>query len=218
MLFAIYESLNGHREGALPHVIYSRRILEQLKSIQSDKEHCTYYSTYPVDVQLLEPLVSHFSIQTGHYIYEEDEDNSRTAFDFNAPLDFKTLVDARTTLEEAMANLGVLVIQLEDHSLTRGKIDAVIKAKGEFTTWLQCWEQHFDTFLTREGGTLDRETLDGCRLLKAHHLAVSALAEVEILKGEAAWERFSPNFRAIVELIREINLNLPKPGIASQVP
>lgn len=137
-------------------------------------------------------------------------------FNLRVPLEFNRLADARVSLESAIASLSVVYWNLERNHCDED-VRAAEELKSEYSGWFQAWDHKFSIFLSRERLNLDGDTLDGCRLLKAHQLAASILASVTYGNGEGVWSSFVPQFRAIVELIAEILKNLPKKGPASHV-
>jgi hypothetical protein len=214
VLFASFESLSGNREGAVPHVVHSRRLVEQHKR---NFENATKPSDFPVDLSTIEPLVAHYECQVGNFVYEDDPYGMLNMFDLTAPLYFDTLADARVSLTQAIANYSIIAWSL--HEIHRpGDLDAVANQQIEYTAWLERWDAAFTMLLAQSRAYYDRDTLNGCRLLKAHHLAASALIGVDYHEGELGWTAFTPQYKAVVELISAIVDSLPKRGIATQAP
>lgn len=178
---------------------------------------CSHPRDFPVDLEIIEPLVAHYETQIGSFVYEVDPNGMKNTFDLTAPLEFHRLADARVSLEQAMANLGVIVWSLRDHHSSED-LELLASQKAEYATWLQRWEAAFTILLAQEGSQYNQETLDGCRLLKAHHLAMSTLADVDYTLGEMGWAAFTPPYRTIVDLISTIVDNLPKRGLAAHAP
>ena len=214
VLFASFESLSGNREGAVPHVVHSRRLVEQHnKSFKNS----TKPSDFPVDLDTIEPLVAHYECQVGNFVYEDDPYGMLNMFDLTAPLYFDRLADARMSLTQAVANYSIIAWSLHK-SHRPDDLDAVAKQQLKYTAWFEKWDAAFTLLLARDRTFYDRETLNGCRLLKAHHLAASALIAVDYHNGESGWAAFTQQYKAVVELISTIVDSLPKRGIATQVP
>ena len=214
VLFASFESLSGNREGAIPHVVHSRHLIEQHKKRYGC---CGRGLEFPINLETIEPLVAHYETQIGNFVYEDDPNGMTNVFDVRAPLKFYSLADARISLEQAMANLGVIVWSLrEQHSPE--DLEVVASSKAEYATWLHRWEAGFKVLLAQESSTFDQDKLDGCRLLKAHHLAMSTLAHVDYTLGELGWAAFTPEYQAMVDLMSTIVDNLPKRGLSARAP
>ena len=217
ILFASFESLSGNREGAVPHVVYSRRLLEQYKSNLRDFNGSHRSDSFPVDLDIIEPLVAHYEVQVGGYIFESNPDGMIYTFDPNAVPEFRTLSDARVPFERATASLGMVCWSLEDDR-TPEAIASAAEKKQQYSAWLQRWDTAFSAFLAKNSATFDKETIDGCRLLKAHHEAVTTLAEVDYAQGEKGWAVFTTRYQAVVDLISAIIENMPKRGVSTPVP
>lgn len=214
VLFASFESLSGNRENSIPHVVHSKRLVEQHKRNQ---KNFNAYDTFPVDLDIIEPLVAHYEVQVGSYVYESEPEGMLKTFDLDGVLEFHRLADARVSLERAIASLSVVVWSLhERHTLE--DVAAIAQEKARYSAWLERWDKAFSIFLAPHSASFDRDTLDGCRLLKAHQTAVLTLAEVDYTQGEKGWAAFVPNFKIVVDLIAVIVDNLPMRGLSAQAP
>ena len=210
ILFASFESLSGNTEGATPHVVHSRRLLEQYKSNAFKGPE-----TLPVDLDIIEPLVAHYEVQVGGYISGSDAEG--IAFDPNGDIEFSKLADARVLLEKAIANLSVVCWRLYEH-YSAEDVAAISAEKARYSAWLERWDKALSTLLAEHSTVFDRETMDGCRLLKAHQTAASIFADVDYMQGETGWTAFIPRFRIIVDLITVMIDNLPKRRLSAQAP
>lgn len=70
VLLACFESVAENREGAIPHVVHARRLLEQYKQRHSNKGPASTGAVFPIDVDVVEPLVTHYEVQVGGYADE----------------------------------------------------------------------------------------------------------------------------------------------------
>lgn len=138
-------------------------------------------------------------------------------FSLSEAYEIHRVADARIPLEGAVASLSVVFWNLQlDHSA--GAVSIAQKQKYRFAEWLQEWDRKFTAFLACERSSLDRDTFNGCRLLKAHHIAISIVAAVEYGKGEDVWSLFTPEFRSIIALLEEIVDDSPKKASTFPVP
>lgn len=138
-------------------------------------------------------------------------------FTLSDPYKINRISDARVSLEGAVASLSVVFWNLQmDH--TAAAVAAAERQKADCVEWLQEWDRKFTVFLSRGQHNLDKDSINGCRLIKAHHLAISIAAAVPYDKGEGVWSTFTSQFRSIIELLEEILDSSPKKGPASPVP
>ena len=217
VLFACFESLSVNRTGAIQHIVYSRRLLDQYKRNQDRCHHDVRSEAFPIHLDFIEPLVAHYEVQIDDFMYDnvaEGESNTPKLRDL---LQFNRIADARVSLERAIASLVVVCSSLERNH-TPNNIVAVDKVRAGYSTWLERWDREFSAFLARERQTLGKEGVDGCRLLKAHQIATSTLANVNYGKGEGVWSAFAPKFTVILELIAAILEDSPKRGVSSRPP
>ena len=217
VLFACFESLSGNRNGAVPHIVHSRRILEQEKKDQLEQNHSRLSESFPVKLDIVKPLVAHLEVQIGSFVYESNPDGLMNTFNLDDSLEFSRLSDARESLERAIANMSMLIWDLEAHH-SFDDVAAAARERSEYFAWLRGWDSAFSNYLAQQGVTLDKETMNGCRLLKAHQLAAMTLAGADYMLGEEAWASFIPQYAAIVKLIAEIVDTLPKRGVTSEPP
>lgn len=206
ILFASFDALGGNKNDATPHIVHSRRLVESHK-----KKHkpCGKEKSFPIDLPAIEPLVVHYETQVGSFIYEEDPEGVLKTFNLDTPLNFETLADARIPLEQAIANFSVILWSLRDRSSAKDRKELAAQ-KSKYSSWLKKWDAAFAAFLAQHKYSFSQETLDGCRLLAAHHKAITIAVDIDDSRGEEGWKAFTPHYRTIVELIGEIVENLPK--------
>ncbi|KAK3051287.1 hypothetical protein LTR09_007683 [Extremus antarcticus] len=215
VLFACFESANYNREQACVHVLHSRRLLDQIKTAASGS---TSQNSYLVSIAHLEPLIAHHETFLDPYFRGADATESNDVLDLLGTPDFSSFSQARVALEGAIARLGVVLMGVEDTKPTAADIANLKRSKATFTTWLRRWEHAFSAFLAREAGNCDAATLNGYRVLKAHQLASTVLADINYAAGEPAWAAFTPRFKAIVELVEGVMQGFPRRSLSSQAP
>lgn len=214
IIFASFESLSGNSEGAVPHVVHARKLLETYKDGQRNDRQT---HDFPINLDIIEPLVAHYEVQIGSYIYDDELDGTLKTFDVTAPLEFNTIGEARVPLGQAIAEYGVEIYKIKrQHPID--VLNAIAECKFKYAGWMRRWDAAFTTFLSNNRSSFNRDTLNGCRLLKAHQLAASAFAGVAYQQGESAWTAFTPELHAINDLIATMIDNLPKRGVAAQAP
>ena len=214
ILFASFESLSGNSEAAIPHVIHARKLLETCKKCHFE---ANIMHDFPVNLDSIKPLVSHYEVQIGSYVYDHEPDRTLEKFDLTTPLEFHTVGEARIPLGQSIAEFGLAIYNFKRQD-ARHNVEAIAQCKADYVAWLHKWDAAFTTFLDRNRSNFDRRFLDGCRLLKAHQLAASAFVGVAYGQGESAWSAYTPEFRSIIELITTMTENLPKRGMAVLAP
>ena len=216
VLFACFESLSGDKEGATPHIVYSRLLLEQQKDYKNRIES-QQLDDFPVRLSIIEPVVAHYETQVGVFVGEQSPDGLMNTFNLHDSIEITTITDARVTLERAIANLSIVCWDLSEH-YSNDDIVAATKQKLEYTSWLKRWDVAFSAFLAQNNASIDRESMNGCCILKAHQLAGSALAGITYWQGEEGWSAFTPEFTSIIDLISEVLESTPKRGFTHQPP
>ena len=210
ILFFAFESLNGNRDAAIPHVIHSKRLVEQHARLLRHRPNRRRYKCYPVDIEVIRPLVAHYEVQIGDRSVGDVLEGQLEGHDFDKPIIIENLADARVPLEHAIGSLGVVIGDLGNAEYDE---DLIADKRAEYGAWFLLWEQAFSSFLAKEQAGLDRASMNGCRLLKAHQTAAYIMSAVEHGKGEDAWARFTPEFDTITRLVDECLESMPKRGL-----
>ncbi|KAK3701870.1 hypothetical protein LTR37_015181 [Vermiconidia calcicola] len=217
ILFAAFESLSGNRDGAVPHVVHSRKLVEQYRKTDDDRRaQPDQLDAFPIGLDVIEPLVAHYEVQVGEFNREEHPEGMINTFNLDGKLTFQRLADARTSLELAIGYLSILCMTLQDSHTA--KYTAARKEKRKYSAWLLEWDRALSSFLVRNREDLDSPTMAGCRLLKAHQVAGLILAGADHTQGEEAWAVFTPEFKIIIDLVSEIVQSLPKRSAVSEAP
>jgi hypothetical protein len=203
VLFTTYENLNGCRERAETHTRYSKALLEQVQ--RTPREGAKVGDSHvTVPLELLRPLIAHYEIQGDYYIHEANfhlcPADMRLIFPFDDALRLESITDCRTTLERAIATLGIALL---DSCGPEGyhRDTPIANIKKEFSSWFRRWGRALDDLLILESASSDEDVRISFQLLRAHQLAASTLAEVDSSRGEAAWEDFTTRFQDILALI-----------------
>lgn len=217
VLLACFESVAGNRDGAVPHVVHSRRLLEQYKHCQASRNPRIKSDAFPIDLDVIEPLITHYEVQVGGYAGESDPSGMIKKFSLTEPFSINRIADARVSLEGAIASLSVVLWNLQ-HDHSPEAIELAEKQKFAHSSWLQDWDRKFTHFLARSEQHLDKKTFNGCRLIKAHHLTIYIVASITWGQGGSVWASFTPNFATIIDLLTAILDNSPKKAAASTAP
>ena len=112
------------------------------------------------------------------------------ALDAKRPTEFKTLREARSSLEWVLNSLTVFFLDME---LDDAFYDiAVSNAEKHlvFTPWLASWERAFSNFLLENQESLNTDERGAAMVLKAHQTVAEILSEVDLSLGELGWDAF----------------------------
>lgn len=223
VLFACFENINRQRGQAVVHVQHCNKILAQLKALRKRLEAHSEGEAMPINFELLEPLIAHYGYQNDHYILagqveEDTTDLIEYDLDESGRPVFKTLGDARIMLTGAIARLSVEIVKLEDSKRTAKDVADVALTKSRYSDFLWRWDLSFGRFLNRPGKSLRSADLDGCRILRAHLLAGSTLADINFVQGEQGWGIFEARYKTIVQLLEEVSGTLPTRTVSLEAP
>ncbi|EMF12765.1 uncharacterized protein SEPMUDRAFT_45057 [Sphaerulina musiva SO2202] len=73
-----------------------------------------------------------------------------------------------------------------------------------YAPWFSQWEQAFTAFLSDQRDFMSNMDLKRAMVLKANHLVGTMLASVDQSAGPVAYDAYEAEFRAIVDLAREV--------------
>ncbi|KAK5686437.1 hypothetical protein LTS10_002555 [Elasticomyces elasticus] len=216
VLFACLESMQVERKAAVPHIIFARRLLKQYK-VRHGRSDNQDTAVYPIRSREMDPLIAHYEVQLGDSSNDSLPGDAMQGLDLEQPLHFSSIMAARIPLERALAGSSNAIFTLEKHR-DAASVAAVATKKSGYRNWFARWDIAFTKLLSESITQLNSQTLNASRLLKAHQTAAMVLVSVEYGVGEATWDAFSEEFRAIVELATEVVATLPRHRVASQVP
>lgn len=116
------------------------------------------------------------------------------------PLDFRSLEQARSTLQMALNNLLIMFLDMELDDAFYQLAMSDLQRPLFYAPWLLKWEQAFTNFLSNHWDSLGEEDRKIAKTLKAHHLTAEILAGVDLSHNELGWDAFGDKFSTIVTL------------------
>jgi hypothetical protein len=219
VLFTCFEALQGHCDSAVRHALQGRALLEAhykpSEPTVNDQED---------EVEFLRTLVERLEVQATALLGKGD----RPAIDDTSSVPPLPVVDRIYNLDHAHATLHSAMnsnmrfsqrfhpdAPADHHAITHAK--KVMK----YGPWYARWEVAFSSYLAENEGSLSNMDRKRAMVLKANQLVGTMIAKADQRAGPAAYHSFDDEFRAIVELSREVLADFscpPLPSLATGTP
>ena len=219
VLFTCFEALQGHCDSAVRHALQGRALLES-----HYKPAQTTVNDQEDEVEFLRTLVERLEVQATALLGKGD----RPATDDTSSVPPLPVVDRIYNLDHAHATLHSAMnsnmrfsqrfhpdAPADHHAITHAK--KVMK----YGPWYARWEVVFSAYLAENEGTLSNMDRKRAMVLKANQLVGTMIAKADQRAGPAAYHGFDEEFRAIVELSREVLADFscpPLPSLATGTP
>ncbi|KAK3069745.1 hypothetical protein LTR53_011682 [Teratosphaeriaceae sp. CCFEE 6253] len=225
VLFTCFEAMQGRCDSAVNHALQGRRLLQA--STSSTHAAGRYPSNphnpaptpahYDDDaLEQMRPLVERLEVQATALL----DKGKRPSADLTAspsnnapsPSDLPpvallfSLEHAHNTLHTALNSI-MRFMQTFHPSAPRAHIAASMAEKSRrFAPWFLQWETAFTAFLAgaARDGSMGNLDFKRAMVLKANHLVGSMLASVDQSAGPVAYDPYEEEFKAIVDLSREV--------------
>ena len=215
VLFTVFEAMQGHCDSAVRHALQGRALLEA-----HYKPTETTVNEQEDEVEFLRTLVERLEVQAAAVL----DKNDRPAVDDTSSVPPLPVVDriynldhAHATLHKAM-NSNMRFIQrvhpdapADHHAITHAQ--KVMK----YGPWYERWEIVFSKYLAENEGKLSNMDRKRAMVLKANQLVGTVIARADQRAGPSAYYGFDEEFRAIVELSREVLADFSCPPLPSLV-
>jgi hypothetical protein len=219
VLFTIFEALQGHSDSAVRHALQGRALMDAHYKPAKDA-----VANPDDDVEFLRTLVERLEVQASGVLGKGD----RPATDETdsvpplAPVDkIYNLDHAHATLHSAM-NSNMRYSQryhpdapADHHAITHAK------KTMRYGPWYARWEVAFSAYLAENESNLSNMDRKRAMVLKANQLVGTMIARADQRAGPKAYYAFDDEFRAIVELSREVLADFscpPLPSLAMGTP
>lgn len=216
ILFACFESLNDSRAAAVPHVVHASRILKQLKRrIETEgMEKMKPDSSYPISMDLIEPLVVQYESQLGVY-YGDSERGKEEYLDISQPIVIKSVPGARILLLQGISITQDAFTRHGEDRTESGRL-ALKYAKQELAEWFRRWGTAFDLYLSKT--QVDSSMIRQLKLVKCHQMAGLVAASVDPTLGNKAWEPFTNDMKRAFRIIADLHATDPRRTVPSSQP
>lgn len=217
VLFTCFEAMQGHCDSAVRHALQGRALLEAhyKPSQQNGQED---------EVEFLRTLVERLEVQATALLGKGDRpatDETSSIPPLPAVERIHNLDHAHATLHNAM-NSNMRFSQrfhpdapADHHAITHAK--KVMK----YGPWYARWEGSFSIYLAENENNLSNMDRKRAMVLKANQLVGTMIAKADQRAGPTAYHGFDEEFRAIVELSREVLADFscpPLPSLAMGTP
>lgn len=203
VLFTCFEAMQGRCDSAVNHALQGRRLLEatgrpNVISMTPAEED---------DLEQMRPIVERLEVQATALLDKGRRPEIDTS-DQTAPLPPIELVfsldHAHNTLHTAL-NSVMRFMQGFHPTAPRDHIAVTMAEKYlRYAPWFAKWEGAFTTYLADSREQMTNIDLKRAMVLKANHLVGTMLSSVDQSAGPVAYDAYEAEFRAIVDLSREV--------------
>ena len=203
VLFTCFEAMQGRCDSAVNHALQGRRLLEatgrpNVTSMTPSEED---------DLEQMRPIVERLEVQATALLDKGRRPEIDTS-DQTAPLppiEFVFSLDhAHNTLHTAL-NSVMRFMQGFHPTAPRDHIAVTMAEKYlRYAPWFAKWEAAFTAYLADAREQMSNMDLKRAMVLKANHLVGTMLSSVDQSAGPVAYDAYEAEFRAIVDLSREV--------------
>ena len=203
VLFTCFEAMQGRCDSAVNHALQGRRLLEatgrpNVTSMTPAEED---------DLEQMRPIVERLEVQATALLDKGRRPEIDTS-DQTAPLPpieyVFSLDHAHSTLHTAL-NSVMRFMQGFHPTAPRDHIAVTMAEKYlRYAPWFAKWEAAFTAFLADKREQMSNMDLKRAMVLKANHLVGTMLSSVDQSAGPMAYDAYETEFRAIVDLSREV--------------
>lgn len=203
VLFTCFEAMQGRCDSAVNHALQGRRLLEatgrhNVSSMSPSEED---------DLEQMRPIVERLEVQATALLDKgrRPEIDTTDQTPILPPIDYVFSLDhAHNTLHTA---LNSVMRFMQGFAPTAPKEQIAVTMAEKFlryAPWFSKWEIAFTTFLADCREQMINIDLKRAMVLKANHLVGTMLSTVDQSAGPVAYDAYETEFRAIVDLAREV--------------
>ncbi|CZT14528.1 uncharacterized protein RCC_00505 [Ramularia collo-cygni] len=203
VLFTCFEAMQGRCDSAVNHALQGRRLLQS-----TGRANITSMSPPDDDdIEQMRPLVERLEVQATALL----DKGRRPEIDTSGQTPLLPQVDYIYSLEHAHNTLhtalnSVMRFMQGFHPTAPRDHIAVTMAEKylRYAPWFTQWEAAFTTYLSDQRDFMSNMDLKRAMVLKANHLVGTMLSSVDQSAGPVAYDAYESEFRAIVDLAREV--------------
>ena len=203
VLFTCFEAMQGRCDSAVNHALQGRRLLQA-----TGKPNVTTMTPAEEDdLDQMRPIVERLEVQATALLDKGRRPEVDTS-DQTPPLPpieyIFSLDHAHNTLHTAL-NSVMRFMQGFHPTAPRDHIAVTMAEKYlRYAPWFAKWEAAFTSYLADRREFMSNMDLKRAMVLKANHLVGTMLASVDQSAGPVAYDAYEAEFRAIVDLAREV--------------
>ncbi|KAK3691228.1 hypothetical protein LTR37_018760 [Vermiconidia calcicola] len=203
VLFTCFEAMQGRCDSAVNHALQGRRLLQATG-------RATVTSTTPAEQDGLEqmrPIVERLEVQATALLDKGRRPEVDTS-DQGPPLpstEFVYSLDHAHNILHTALNSVMRFMQGFHSTAPKDHITAMMTEK--YLRYAPCfakWEAAFTIYLADKQGEMSNMDLKRAMVLKSNHLVGTMLSSVDQSAGPVAYDAYEAEFRAIVDLSREV--------------
>ncbi|KAK0262282.1 hypothetical protein B0A54_05229 [Friedmanniomyces endolithicus] len=204
VLFTCFEAMQGRCDSAVNHALQGRRLLQ---SSAASHSRISSNSAGDDDVEQMRPLVERLEVQATALLDKGKRPESDSS-DRVTPLpsvEFIFSLDHAHNTLHTVLNSIMRFMQGFHPTAPRDEIVVTMAEKYiRYAPWFQAWEQGFTAFLGETKESMTNIDIKRAMVLKANHLVGTMLASVDQSAGPVAYDPYETEFKAIVDLSREV--------------
>lgn len=199
LLFTTFDAMQERWQEAIEHAAQGYNLLQYYESTST--ERADESSAFAVELDHLRSILMRLHVRmkaliNKDYGYIFDAEEMQSAW----PTHFNSLHEAMVSLEAVMNLATVLFLDLDLDDQLYETATTHADLNSSFRPWLQSWDAAFAELLTNAQVTASPANRKAAMILKANALVTDIFTNVDLSRGESAWEVFQDKFQAIVDL------------------
>lgn len=216
VLFTCFEAMQGRCDSAVNHALQGRRLLQAT----GRPNVITMTPAEEDDLEQMRPIVERLEVQATALLDKGRRSEVDTSDQLPPlpPIEYIFSLDhAHNTLHTAL-NSVMRFMQGFHPTASKDHIAFTMAEKYlRYGPWFEKWELAFTTFLADCREQMTNMDLKRAMVLKANHLVGTMLASVDQSAGPIAYDAYEAEFRAIVDLSREVLASFSCPPLPTLI-
>lgn len=215
VLFTCFEAMQGRCDSAVSHALQGRQLLEAADRVSLSGLHGPDIT----DIEQMRPLVERLEVQATALLDKDKKPvvGAMSTMSLLPPItSIHSLDHAHNALHVAMNSVMRFMQGYRPDAPAEESAAFMAEKSARYVPWFQQWEVSFTSFLSSQGAPLSAKDVKKAMVLKANQLVATMLASVDQSVGPAAYDAYETEFRAIVDLAREVLASYscpPLPGL-----
>ena len=203
ILFTAFESLQGRCDSAVSHALQGRRLLQA-----TDRPRTSSMTTAEEDdLEHMRPIVERLEVQATALLDKGRRPEMESAG--RSPqlptVEYPYNLDHAHNMLHGALNSVMRFMQGFNPTASRDHIAFTMQEKYmHYVPWFAKWEDAFTAYLAANRDAMTSMDVKRAMVLKANHLVGTMLASVDQAAGPVAYDAYEAEFRAIVDLSREV--------------
>jgi hypothetical protein len=203
VLFTCFEAMQGRCDSAVNHALQGRRLLQAT----GRSAVTTMAPAEDDDIEQMRPLIERLEVQATALLDKGRRPDIDTTTETPPlpPIDrIFSLEHAHNTLHTALNSVMRFMQGFHPTGSAEHIASTMTEKYVRYAPWFLQWETAFTAFLSSQREFMSNVDLKRAMVLKANHLVGTMLASVDQSAGAMAYDAYESEFRAIVDLAREV--------------